>query len=331
MADDQLDDDPRDAERFDSVRFDDVEAALAEAPHLRPTAEVSEPMPEWVWERLSAALGTEAAARAVATHDNVVPIGTPAPPIVANEPRKFRWVGGLVAASVAVLAITIGVRVTGGTSSSGDIVAADAPKVVSTLSTSLTATPGAAAPPQAFAAAEAGPTAEAVAGGVLPSGPTPGVSPDLRSNVGPTAEQPAKMVMESNIQYTQAGLTGQVRTLLDRIGVHSARDAELMPEQPVTWPVEDGFTSSWKSLADCLTWLVKSPSTQALVVDRATFEGSDAGVIVIPADQVDASVSPPPTATIESSLGTMDVWVVNPSCRHQVDSILEHLPLVWAP
>ena len=32
MADDQLDDDPRDAERFDSVRFDDVEAALAEAP-----------------------------------------------------------------------------------------------------------------------------------------------------------------------------------------------------------------------------------------------------------------------------------------------------------
>jgi len=331
MADDQLDDDPRDAERFDSVRFDDVEAALAEAPHLRPTTEVSEPMPDWAWERLSAALGTEAAAQAVATHDNVVALGQPAPPVVASEPRKFRWIGGLVAASVAILAITIGVQVTGGSSTSGGIVAADAPKVISTLAASLTSTPGAAPAPQAFAAAEAGPSADAVAGGVLPSGPTPGASPDLRSNDTAATGQPAKMVIESNTQYTQAGLTGQVKTLLDRIGVHSAREAELMPAQPVTWPVEDGFTSSWKSLADCLTWLAKSPKAQALVVDRATFEGADAGVIVVPAGQVDASVSPPPTATIESGLGTMDVWVVNPACRHQVDSILEHMPLVWAP
>jgi hypothetical protein len=331
MADDQLDDDPRDAERFDSVRFDDVEAALAAAPHLSPTAEVSEPMPDWAWERLSAALGTEAAARAVATHDNVVPIGSPAPPIVASEPRKFRWVGGLVAASVAILAITIGVRVTGGTSSSGGIVAADAPKIVSTLAATLPATPGAAPAPQAFSAAEAGPSSDAVAGGVLPSGPSPATSPNLRSNTTAPTDPPAKMVIESNTQYTQAGLTGQVKTLLDRLGVHSAREAALMPAQPVQWPVEDGFTSSWKSLSDCLGWLVKSPSPQALVVDRATFEGSDAGVIIVPADQVDASVSPPPTASVTSSLGTMDVWVVNPACRHQVDSILEHLPLVLAP
>jgi hypothetical protein len=25
----------------------------------------------------------------------------------------------------------------------------------------------------------------------------------------------------------------------------------------------------------------------------------------------------------------MDVWVVDPSCRHQVDSIMEYLPYAW--
>jgi hypothetical protein len=137
------------------------------------------------------------------------------------------------------------------------------------------------------------------------------------------------MVIDSNTQYTEAGLTGQVTTLLDRIDVHSAREAALMPPKPIAWPVEDGFTASWSSLRDCLSWLAKSPRAQALVVDRGTFEGAEAGVIVIPADQVDADVTPPPTATVESSLGTMDVWVVDPACQQEVDSIIKHLPYIW--
>jgi hypothetical protein len=311
-------DDSDDAERFDTEAFDDVQASLNGAPHLRPDSELPDVMPDWVWDRLSATLAAEAAARAAETHDNVVLLGaagtgagtaaTTATSTPRSESHPFRWVGGLVAASVAILAITVGVQVTGGSSSSGDLVAGEA---VRSIPTSLAKIPSPAAGAAELGAA---PLADTSAAAEAPA---------------PTTDQPAKMVIDSNTQYTEAGLTGQVTTLLDRIDVHSAREAALMPPKPIAWPVEDGFTASWSSLRDCLSWLAKSPRAQALVVDRGTFEGAEAGVIVIPADQVDADVTPPPTATVESSLGTMDVWVVDPACQQEVDSIIKHLPYIW--
>ncbi len=318
-------DDVLDAARFDSEQFDEVAAALADLSFLDPRTEPTEPMPDWAWDRLTMAIATEASLRAADQHENVVAFPAaasttvvPAAPADKGEPHRFRWMGGLVAASVAILAITVGVRVTGGTSS-GDIVAAESPVSVSAAAAPLGAPPASAT---AFSAEGAG-GQDSLAVAAAPSA--------VAKAVTPNPAQPAKMVVESNTQYTEAGLTGQVKTLLDKLGVHSAREARTMPAQPVQMPVDDGFTSSWSALRDCLAWLVQSPRAQALVVDRATFEGADAGVIVVPASDVDASVSPPPTATIESSMGTMDVWVVNPACRHQVDSIMEHLPLVWAP
>jgi hypothetical protein len=342
-GDDVTSDDALDAARFDEEQFDDVTAALAGLSFLNPTSELSDPMPEAVWERLSRAMATEASARSASQHENVVafPAVAEPPREVKSEPRRFRWVGGLVAASVAVLAITVGVQVTGGGSGSGDIVAGEAAKAVPTGAAPNAPSPLAAAPFSAstpettaapgllssFSAAdsavESAPSSATPAGGASPSA-------IARSVPSPSAEQPAKLVVDSNTQYTQAGLSGQVTTLLDRLGVHSAREAEQMPPQKTAMPVEDGFTSSWASLRDCLSWLAKSPRAQALVVDRGTFEGAAAGVIVVPADDVDAAVTPPPTATVESSMGTMDVWVVDPSCRHQVDSILEYLPYAWS-
>ena len=305
-----------DAARFDEERFDDVSAALAEVSFLNPSSETSEPIPDWAWDRLSTAIGTEAAARAVAQHDNVVPLSraTETPPS-SRSSRGMRWTGGLVAASVAVLAVTVGVQVMGGSSASNNVVAGQAPTITQTSAALKETTP--------FSADEApAAAAPAAAGGASPAA-------DARALGGPLVEQPAKLVVDSNTKYTEAGLSGQVTALLNRLGVHSAQEAALMPPQPTAMPVEDGFTSSWAQLRDCLSWLAKSPRAQALVVDRGTFEGADAGVVVVPASELPASVSPPPTATIESSMGAMDVWVVDPSCRHQVDSIMDYLPYTW--
>jgi hypothetical protein len=306
-ADESMTPDERaEAERFDAEPFDDVRAALSSLSDS--AASPSEPMPDWVWTRLSSALAAESSARAAATHDNVVALPTSS--AAPAEPRRFRWVGGLVAASVAILAITVGVQVMNG-SSSGDLVAGGAAKAIPTAVAQAGGAPG----ESAEAAAQSAPQAFAA--------PAPSAA------TADSAEQPAKMVLDSNTKYTQAGLTGQVTSLLDRINVHSAREADQMPPQPVTLPVEGGFTSSWTSLRDCLTWLARSPGVQALVVDRGTFDGVEAGVIVIPADQVDPAQTPPPTATVPSAMGNLDVWVVDPSCQQEVDSIIKHLPYFW--
>jgi hypothetical protein len=303
------DDDARDAELFDTEQFDDVQAALAGLSHLDPATEPSEPMPQWAWDRVLLALDNEAAARAAASHDNVTVLAPPAAP-QSTERHRFRWVGGLVAASAVILAVSVGVQLTGGPATPPNVVAGAAPQ---SAPSSLTKLAAPAAPTAQQDAAQAFTTPESAAAGSA------------------AVEQPAKMVLQSDTQYTQAGLTGQVRALLDRVGVHSAREAEQLQPQPIAMPVEDGFTTSWDRIRDCLSWLAKSPSVQAVVIDRGTFEGSEAGVIIVPADVVDPNVTPPPTATLESSLGTLDVWVVDPSCRQQVDSIMEHLPFTWQP
>jgi hypothetical protein len=61
----------------------------------------------------------------------------------------------------------------------------------------------------------------------------------------------------------------------------------------------DGFTASWAGLRDCVAGLAGSASVQAIVVDRATYEGRDAGVVVLP--------------TVRET-ATVDVWVVEPTC-----------------
>ena len=92
-------------------------------------------------------------------------------------------------------------------------------------------------------------------------------------------------------------------------------------------PVGDGFTASWQALRDCVTWLTQSPDAQALIVDRATYDGNAAGVIVAPATLPDADLSTPsPTVTVDTGQGVFDVWVVNPECKQKWNS-LDDFPL----
>lgn len=302
--DDVLDDPSIDAQALDAIA-----ATLAGLTFLDSSHDVTgEPMPPAVWARLSEALADEAAARSGAAADNVVPL----PPRAEHaEHRALRWVGGLVAASVVLVALGVGVSTLSLGGGSGEaIVAGDAP--VTLASSDAAGAAGAAAKsvapvPEAFAAESAAPQSDLA------------------------AAQPARMVMASNVNYTRAGLTDQVATLLDEVDVHTPEEASLMPVTPVALPIEGGFTQSWETLRACLTWLAKSAQAQALVVDRATYEGADAGVVVAPASQVDPATSPPPTTTVASPMGTLDVWVVRPECQQVQDGILEHVPYVLVP
>lgn len=338
-------DDAADAARFDEQPMPDVTAALADLDFLRPDRDPgieAGPMPEWAWDRLSSALAAEAAARAADTHQNVIAFPTiPAPaPTVAERPsRGMRWAGGLVAASVAVVALAVVVPMlrTGGSDSA--VVAGDAPVVLTASATALAK--NAAPAPSAAAAAEQAPSAFSAAtpdpelltsadAGVTPA-PAPVTSgPSVRSG-GAATITPAKMVMATGTNYLPEALPTQVVDLLDSVGVDNPDQAAALPVQtPEAWPVgTGGFTASMSSLRDCIKSLTQSPDVQALIVDHSTYQGNDAGVVVAPAVYRRDPGTPSPTASVDTDMGRLDVWVVNPDCSTVDRKVLQYLLDQW--
>jgi len=258
MADENY---PRDVdEQIDPDDLAAVEQALAGLDFLRPDGPApDEPMPDWAWDRLSTALAAETA-RATDTP-------------VHGRSRLARWGGGLVAASIAVVAVGVGVTAFQGSGSGGAVVAGDA-----------------AAPAASMAAlsAEAGPERLAFAG-----------------------ISPARMLVDSDTDYTATGLRAQVRQVLTSFGVGDEEQAkQLMAAEPPLVVEEagvptTGFLSSEESLRDCITKLTQDADATALMVDRSTYEGRDAGVVVAPDDAPVASAP---------DMNELLVWVVDEDC-----------------
>jgi hypothetical protein len=241
-----------------------------------------EPMPAWVWARLEAALTAEQASGTASDLGLVATAGSTAP----RRGRATRWAGGLVAASVAVLAIGVGVTAFRGGATSSTVVAGE---VVSTSSTALKA----AAAPNGDAALTQPP--QLTFAGMVP--------PTLR-------------LMDSRTDYTDTGLRSQVTSVLQRIGMtpQTTTSADIA-NPPTTVSLEHvaptGFVTSAQSLRDCITRLMKSDATTALLVDMSTYDGKDAGVVVAP----DYSASATP------DMSQWDVYVVDPTCTH-VEKVL---------
>jgi ketosteroid isomerase-like protein len=258
MADENY---PRDVDdQVDPADLAAVERALAGLDFLRPDGPTPvEPMPDWAWDRLSTALAAEAARAASAPS--------------SGRSRLARWGGGLVAASVAVVAVGVGVTAFQGNGSGGAAVAGDA-----------------AAPAASVAAlsAEAGPERLAFAG-----------------------ISPAQMLVDSDTDYTAAGLRSQVRSVLSSFGVGDEEQAKqvMAADAPVEIEAADvpttGFLSSEASLRDCITKLTRDAEATALMVDRSTYEGQDAGVVVAPEDAPLASAP---------DMNELLVWVVDEDC-----------------
>jgi hypothetical protein len=343
--------DALDAARFDDESFDDVRSALADLPHLNPrsvidpTADLPEApggatMPDWAWDRVSTALTAEASIRAAATHDNVVAFPTEGR---GKHSRATRWGGGLVAASVTLIAVGVGYTALQSTGSTPSIVAGKArPAAAATVGASSQALAEQATTAEVGAAA-APPSADAA--GAAPIAPTPTAfdvaeSPLAQSTApsSPLAQprstvvQAARIVRDTGTAYEHAQLPTQVAALLETVGVDQPSDLAAVPLSTAL-PEDDGFTETWATLRDCITWLTKEEDSQAIVVDRGTYGGDAAGVVVAPADPSApaSATSPAPTMSVDTQSGRLDVWVVTPDCQHAASSVEDYLPMQLQP
>lgn len=278
---------PRDVDSDVSADdLDAVRAQLAGLSFLRPPAVTSgaesadEPMPDDVWNRLSAALAAESA-----------PSSSLA---AARSSHSARWAGGLVAASVAILAVGVSVtvlRTPGEAVVANEIVASSAAAGLS---------------------ADAGSAAEAFDAGVL-------AAPEALSFAGMVP--PARKVVDSDMDYTSSALRSQVTSVLTSFGMGSERQAKSAMAAPATVDVaadvpSTGFTASAQALRDCIDKLTEQSDTTVLLVDRSTFEGSDAGVVIAPDDP---TTDPTGAATSQPQPAMLRVWVVDEDCNPMTD------------
>jgi hypothetical protein len=289
LSDDQF---PRGADDdVDPQALAAVQRALGGLDFLRPepredaSGGAEEPMPEWVWDRVSSALAAE--------HDRD---DTHAQP---RRSRLARWGGGLVAASVAVLAVGVAVTAVRGTA--GTVVVTEAPaadaEVAMMAEPADEADVGAAAPPDTMMAG-AGASARALAG---------------PRNLSFAGIPPIRKILGSSTDYVPAAMEGQVTAALEDAGIMpTASMPDPMPtvEVPADMPAEMMDRSILKSadaLRDCITRLTHTQQSTALLVDQSRFQGEDASIVVAPDYDVSTPTSP--------DLTMIEVFVVDPDCE----------------
>lgn len=252
----------------DGVDQSRISDALAQLTHLNPAFEpaVIEPMPDYVWEQLNTVLALEEASRAGGGSGSEI-LSFP-----AGGRRRLNMTSGLIAASVALLAVGIAVVA---------LRPADAPDLVASS-----------------------PVVEAGPSQILQAGFVP----------------PARAITQSDLAYTPDNVVGEIDELLTGYGVNSPQEMMTMTSPPSMKKAmrTSGFMASDEALRNCITMLTKSERSQALIVDRAKYMGSDAGVIVIPAFMaIDISTPPPADSPL-----TMTIWVVGPNCGEQDGAVL---------
>ncbi len=150
-------------------------------------------------------------------------------------------------------------------------------------------------------------------------------SPTLKFAV---QDQPSRRVLASGTDYQPATLRSQVVGLLDSIGAREASKLGTIEQSGPSTMGEQGFTATLVGLRDCITGLTRSERSQALVVDRASYLGVDAGLVVIPVAFVpkdNGLKSAEPSATFSTPSGDVDVWVVGPDCSKVEPRVLQHV------
>lgn len=291
MTDDQY---PRGADDdVDPEALAAVQRALGHLDFLRPSDDAAagpstdEPMPEWVWARISAALAAEQ------EHTDA--------PVRPARSRLARWGGGLVAASVAVLAI--GVGVTAFRDTSGTVVAGEAPAADAEV---------------AMMAGPASAEAEEAADATAESGSlTAGAAPSARTLAAPRSLSfagipPIRKILGTSTDYEPEAMEGQVTATLEDAGVMPSAplpDPSPVVEVPADMSTETMDRSVLKSadaLRDCVTQLTQTQQSTALVLDQSRFRGQEASIIVAP-DYQDATSGSP-------DLTILEVFVVDPDC-----------------
>lgn len=252
-----------------------------------PVAGVPERMPDEVWARLERTIHAEAAQREAGTTPNDTPETAASPsgaPVAsfadAAERRKLRSRPRAYFALAAAGALVFG----------GTIV----------MQTIQSRTPD----PSAVSAAV---EREAVEVGSASAN---------AQQLGVNA--PSRRIMATGVDYQPTTMASQIRSTLQSI---NAADVQAMNALVASGPATigaDGITAKPESLRACLDEVVDIPGIQALVVDRASYLGTDAVVIVIPEDHIN-----PGAGTSADGDPLVHIYVVAPSCRTDSDLVME--------
>ena len=210
-------------------------------------------MPEEVWNRLAAAIAAE---------PSVIVAGPLATVISMSPRRRTRWVSGLVAASVAFLAL--GVVVQAVRTPSPEVVVADGAT-------------------KALTSDQAGTTQVEAAQLDAPFGAAPLDSGALKTMSGVSGQtMPARQVVASGITYSRSTMQDQIGDLFDRIGVADARAMDSIVQETPANLVEGntGFTASVEAIRACIASLIPPVDVGTVVIDRAKFEQQEVGLIL---------------------------------------------------
>lgn len=235
--------------------IDPFDAPLPELAFLGPNSDGSESglpdqlmpdqrMPEDVWERLAAAIATEPP----------LMVAGPLATVTAMSPRlRTRWVSGLVAASVALLAL--GVVVQAVRTPSPEVVVAEA--------------------------ATKGMTSDQA--GAIQTEATQLESGEPNTMAGVSGQtMPARHVVASGITYSRSTMQDQIGDFFDLIGVADARAMDSIVQETPENLVEGntGFTASVETIRACIASLIPPDDLGTVVIDRAKFEQQEVGLIL---------------------------------------------------
>lgn len=130
-------------------------------------------------------------------------------------------------------------------------------------------------------------------------------APDV---VASDPQAPAKQIVASGINYTPQQLKGQIKSVLQDMGIQRAEQMAQMPADPRAL----GDPSA-TSLAGCIRGLARAEGFQALMVDRATYNGVEAAIIVL-GIHLDVNNNP-----------MLDVFVVRSDCTQDAQRVLAHV------
>jgi hypothetical protein len=122
--------------------------------------------------------------------------------------------------------------------------------------------------------------------------------------------QPARQVLASGINYTPGQMRKQLRSVLNSMGIERADQMEQMRPSPRS--VDAAPDDSMATLAACIRALARSEGVQALIVDRAKYDGLDAAIIIL-------------GVNFDGEVPMMDVFVVHPNCTENSQDIIAHV------
>lgn len=127
---------------------------------------------------------------------------------------------------------------------------------------------------------------------------------------------PTMTIVDSAQNFTPESLRAGVSSVLEQLGIRSVADLDDMTPPPTEPPADQA------ALRACVTDLTASPTSQALIVIRATYQGDEVGVVVIPAVMM-GNVTTLDLSQISDP--TLHIFVVGPQCGAQPAQVITHV------